>query len=192
MYNILVVVDPQNDFVIGDLGSIEAQEAIKYLHEELYGAYDHIFVTMDTHHEDYLQATLEGELLPVPHCHYMREGWQIVEPIKSTLELSPTDVTYIKKCTFGSVELPYAILEHLKARFGNDCNTHNVVFTICGLDTDICLISCGLMLRAYFPNSPMYVIPEACAGSTPANHEAALKVLESCQIIPIHSEQEIE
>lgn len=51
-----------------------------------------------------------------------------------------------------------------------------------GLCTDICVVSNALMLRAALPNTPIYVIADACAGVTKEKHEAALKVLASCQI----------
>ena len=64
MKKVLVIVDVQNDFVDGALGTKEAVEILPYVKEEISKKYDDVFVTFDTHEENYLD-TLEGKNLPV-------------------------------------------------------------------------------------------------------------------------------
>ena len=52
-----------------------------------------------------------------------------------------------------------------------------------GLDTDICVISNALILKAAAPELPIYVDPSCCAGSTRERHDAAIEIMKSCQII---------
>lgn len=66
MQKILIVVDMQNDFVTGPLGSEAAQVAAKNIAAHI-NEYDTVIFTRDTHGPDYLD-TLEGKFLPVPHC----------------------------------------------------------------------------------------------------------------------------
>ena len=53
---------------------------------------------------------------------------------------------------------------------------------IVGLCTDICVISNALLLRAKFPNLHIYVHENCCAGTSKEAHNAAIKVMKSCQI----------
>lgn len=65
MQKILIVIDMQNDFVTGSLGSEAAQVAAKNIAAHI-NEYDTVIFTRDTHGPDYLD-TLEGKFLPVPH-----------------------------------------------------------------------------------------------------------------------------
>lgn len=166
---ILVVVDMQNDFVTGALGTPEAQaivENVKARTES--GEFDKIIYTKDTHPINYLD-TFEGKRLPVPHCIKGTEGWNIIPELQ-------TDGEIIEKTTFGSYELIGTLI---------NCFTDGREFEeieLCGLCTDICVISNALMVRAVYPSVPITVRANCCAGVTPELHEAALKIMESCQI----------
>ena len=66
----LVIVDMQNDFIDGALGTKEAEAivpkvAMKLLEYRKNG--DQVIFTRDTHQKDYLE-TQEGKNLPVEHC----------------------------------------------------------------------------------------------------------------------------
>lgn len=76
MQKILIVVDMQNDFVTGSLGSEAVQMAAKNIAAHI-NEYDTVIFTRDTHGPDYLD-TLEGKFLPVPHCIKDTEGWEII------------------------------------------------------------------------------------------------------------------
>ena len=171
MRKFLVVVDMQKDFVDGALGTPEAQAVVPAVLEKIRSFDGDIFVTYDTHFEDYLD-TAEGKKLPVPHCIYGTPGWELDERVGALME----DLSHIKvqKYTFGSTSLP-----HLMAEVAD-----GDIFSIelIGLCTDICVVSNALILKAHFPDAPIAVDPACCAGVTPALHEAALQTMRSCQI----------
>ena len=77
MKRTLIVVDMQNDFIDGSLGTKEAQaivENVKKKIEQYRANGDEIIFTRDTHQADYLQ-TPEGKELPVEHCIEGTHGW---------------------------------------------------------------------------------------------------------------------
>ena len=166
---VLVVIDMQNDFVDAALGTAEAVQCVPEVVRAIEDPrYDRVIATMDTHEERYLQ-TLEGRYLPVVHCVEDTEGWQINPAVRKALEAR--DARVIRKPTFGSFTLQEALREADPAEV-----------TFCGLCTDICVVSNALMARAAMPDTEMRVLAKACAGTTPENHDAALKVLRSCQL----------
>lgn len=171
MKKYLVVVDMQKDFVDGALGSAEAQAIVPAAAEKIEGFDGTIFVTFDTHFEDYMQSS-EGRHLPVPHCIKGTEGWQLNKDIAAALSKKP--YTPVEKLTFGSVELPELIR--------NDAGNGDFSIELIGLCTDICVVSNALLLKASFPEAEISVDPACCAGVTPALHEAALATMKSCQI----------
>ena len=162
MKKVLVIVDVQNDFVDGALGTKEAVEILPYVKEEISKKYDDVFVTFDTHEENYLD-TLEGKMLPVKHCIRHTEGWKLNKEIQDVLK----NVSYIpvEKPTFGSCTL----VQMITALQPDEC-------------TDICVISNALLLRAALYNTTINVVEKACAGVTKEKHLAALETMRSCQI----------
>ena len=170
MRKILVVVDMQNDFINGALGTPEAVAIVENVKARI-REYDQadIFVTMDTNKPNYLE-TQEGRNLPVEHCIKGTKGWQIRSDIA---ELLPDWHVY-EKPTFGSV----ALAEDITEIAANE----NIEIEVLGLCTDICVVSNALMLKAYMPEVKIFVDPSCCAGVTPESHEAALKTMQMCQI----------
>ena len=173
---ILVVVDMQNDFITGSLGTPEARAILPNVKKKIEAAVkdgDLIIYTRDTHMDDYLE-TREGKNLPVEHCVYKTEGWRIHSDLFPPG--SYENYRVIDKFTFGSRELPELILYSEVAK---SCNEIELV----GLCTDICVISNALLLKAAFYESmDISVDATCCAGVTPESHEAALKTMEMCQI----------
>ena len=53
---------------------------------------------------------------------------------------------------------------------------------LCGVCTDICVVSNALLIKAALPEADLVVDASLCAGVTPQKHEAALETLRSCQI----------
>lgn len=169
MKKALVVVDMQKDFVDGSLGTKEAVQIVPEVVRAIRDpSYDQIFVTLDTHPSDYLE-TFEGKHLPVEHCIKNTEGWKLNGDVAEALK--NRDPVIIEKPTFGSMSLVQYV-----------GNMHPDEIVLCGLCTDICVISSALLLRAALYETKISVIEKACAGVTPAKHEAALEVMRSCQI----------
>ncbi len=171
MKNILIVVDMQKDFVDGSLGTAEAQAIVANVVKKIENFQGDIFVTFDTHFENYLE-TSEGKKLPVEHCIKGTEGWELDKSVAEAL--SHKDHTKVEKLTFGSVDLPKLI----KDRAGDDDFTVELV----GLCTDICVVSNALILKANFPEKKISVDASCCAGVTPDTHNHALSVMRMCQI----------
>ena len=173
MDKILIVVDMQNDFIDfekGALGSIPAQNIVPAVVEKVKNFDGRVYFTRDTHYENYSQ-TLEGEKLPIPHCIKGTCGWEICD------ELKPYADKIINKNTFGFTDWEYLLRVNLdKKNYAPD------EIEICGLCTDICVISTALLLRAQFPNLHIYCYKDCCAGTSKEAHEAALKIMKSCQI----------
>ena len=170
MRKILVVVDMQNDFIDGALGTPEALAIVDNVKAKI-KAYDKqdIFVTMDTHAPDYLN-TQEGKNLPVEHCIKGTEGWLVRSDVAELLN----GANVYEKPTFGSVRLARDL-----AAIAAEQETE---IEIIGLCTDICVVSNALLLKAVMPEVPISVDPACCAGVTPGSHEAALKTMQMCQI----------
>ena len=171
MKKILVVVDMQNDFVDGALGTKEAEAIVDSVADKIKNFDGDIFVTLDTHFEDYMN-TNEGNKLPVPHCIRGTEGWRINEKVQRALD--EKEYTKVEKVTFGSVGLPQLIIDTY--------NVAEIEIELVGLCTDICVVSNALLLKAHFPEMKISVDSACCAGVTPQKHNAALETMESCQI----------
>jgi len=170
---ILIVVDMQNDFIDGALGTKEAQAIVPAVVERIRQCREEgwtLLATLDTHGEDYMN-TPEGRKLPVPHCIKGTEGWQINADVAEALG----DCLLVEKPTFGSVKLPGIVAEIA----GND---PEVTIELLGLCTDICVVSNALLLKAHFTDAALQVRRACCAGVTPATHEAALATMGCCQI----------
>ena len=168
MKKLLIVIDMQNDFIDGALGTPEAEAIVEAVKEKIrsYPPAD-ILATMDTHGPDYL-STQEGRFLPVEHCLRDTDGWQIRPDIAELL----TEAAIFEKPTFGSTLLAEAV---------RDMPDVEAVELI-GLCTDICVVSNALLLKAYMPELPISVDAACCAGVTPEKHLAALETMRSCQI----------
>lgn len=171
MNRILIVVDMQNDFVDGALGTKEAAAAVGRVVEKIEHFDGQIIATLDTHGQDYLE-TAEGKKLPVPHCIRDTQGWRLNGEIAQAL--SGKDYKVIEKGTFGSTDL---VDEIAKA-----WESGGVEAELVGLCTDICVVSNALLLKAHFPEMRIAVDAGCCAGVTPKTHQAALETMKMCQI----------
>ncbi len=173
MQRLLLVIDMQNDFIDGSLGTIEAQGIVPKVIERIQTFDGVVIFTRDTHTSQYLQ-TAEGKKLPVEHCVKGTKGWELQEQIDELRKLR--NATVIDKYTFGSKELPDYISSHM-ASFGGISS-----IILCGLCTDICVISNALVLKTFFPEIPIVVDSSCCAGVTGESHDNALRAMAMCQI----------
>lgn len=170
MKKLLVLVDIQNDFVDGSLGTSEAVAIVPNVEKKIVEWDGEIACTMDTHNEDYLM-TSEGKKLPVPHCIKESGGWQINDRVCVAVKTSKKNVKVFTKETFGSTEL---------ADYISSEGFDHIEFV--GLCTDICVISNALLAKAASPESTIVVDASCCAGVTPQSHRNALNAMKSCQI----------
>ncbi len=168
MAKVLIVVDMQNDFVTGALGTKEAQEMLPRLIKKLEAAVNDsatdIIFTQDTHKENYLE-TQEGKNLPVVHCIKNTAGWEIVPELQKFI---PHAKAVVEKKSFGSTRLPSLIKPYELVEFAGVC-------------TDICVVSNALLVKAFYPEQAVAVDANCCAGTTPEMHSKALAIMKMCQ-----------
>ena len=162
----LIVVDMQNDFITGSLGSSMAEAIVPAVTEKVKNFDGKVIFTRDTHFENYM-STQEGKKLPVEHCIKDTHGWQVCD------ELLPYVKVAVDKITFGSTELP----DLIKAD-----NMEIEEIELCGLCTDICVISNAMLLKAHFPETKISVDASCCAGVTNESHKTALDAMKAVQI----------
>ncbi len=167
--DVLVVVDMQNDFIDGSLGTEEAKAIVPKVAEKIKAFKGLVLATRDTHGKDYL-TTQEGRKLPVEHCIKGTGGWEIRKEIAELIKEEPID-----KPAFGS----RVLAERLLALDGKETVES---ITLIGLCTDICVISNALLLKAFLPEVPVIVDASCCAGVTKESHVQALEAMKMCQI----------
>jgi len=175
MKRLLIVVDMQNDFVTGALGSGQAESIMPKVRAktaEYKDRGDDIIFTRDTHFDDYL-TTQEGRNLPIAHCINGTEGHEIVD------ELDTGCCRVFDKPTFGSLLLA----EEIAAGEYDEIE-------LCGLCTDICVVSTALILKARVPETTITVDASCCAGVTGESHKAALLTMKSCQVNIINDDDD--
>lgn len=169
---LLVVVDMQNDFIDGALGTPEAQAIVPKVAEKIKQYVengDNVFFTADTHFAENYLETQEGKNLPVPHCIHGTHGWMIADG------LYVDNAPLVTKTTFGCWDIGHR-LESL----ANGENIESI--EVIGLCTDICVISNVMIIKSWFEETPIIVDSSCCAGVTPQSHNNALEAMKMCQI----------
>ena len=179
MIDMLIVVDMQRDFVSGVLGSTEARAIVPAVAERIRRAKaegTQVVFTLDTHEADYMD-TREGRFLPVPHCIRGTEGWSLEPDVAKTCSRG---MISFEKPTFGST----ALMHHVAALAGEKgyVNGKGLTVELCGVCTDICVVSNAMLIKAALPEADLIVNSALCAGVTPDKHDAALETMRSCQI----------
>ena len=169
MKDVLIVVDMQNDFIDGALGTAEAVSIVPNVVEKVKSFPGTVIFTRDTHTENYL-STQEGRKLPVTHCVKGTPGWQIRAELEALRKSDAVD-----KPGFGSTALAHMLASMDKAEGLSSV-------TLVGLCTDICVISNAMLIKAALPEVPVIVDAACCAGVTPASHKNALEAMKMCQI----------
>lgn len=174
MKKLLVVVDFQNDFINGALGTPEAVSIVPNVVDKVKNWDGDIVFTADTHSQDYLN-TNEGKHLPVVHCVKDTEGWElhkgVIEVAKEKISTEIFENGTFFKDTFGSLDL----MEYMRE------NCYDYIQFI-GLCTEICVISNAIMAKAYLPEAQIVVDASCCAGVTLDTHAAAITTMKMCQI----------
>lgn len=170
---LLVVIDMQNDFIDGQLGTVEAQHIVNAAIELIRNHQGIIYYTQDTHDDNYLN-TQEGRNLPVKHCIQNTHGWRLEPRIEKALS-AKDNVRQFLKNAFSSLELAEAIKQDvISGKYSS--------IRICGICTDICVLTNALLIKSFVPEIPVIVEEVACAGTSIENHQNALQALQICQI----------
>lgn len=167
MKNCLIIVDMQNDFITGSLGTDEAKAIVPFVKARIEKAIsdgDDLIFTEDTHTKDYLN-TKEGQKLPIEHCIEWTDGHHICPELEPYTKNAKK---IINKNTFGYKDLPLYV-----APYDN--------ITLIGLCTDVCVISNAMLLKAFYPEKNYYIEEKCCAGTSPENHDIAIKAMKLCQ-----------
>lgn len=172
MSKVLVVIDMQNDFIDGALGTAEAVSIVPAVVDKIKHYDGAVVYTRDTHQEDYLE-TQEGRALPVKHCIEGTRGWELQKEIDSLRKKAGS--TVYNKNTFGSKDLA----QQLVVRAAEEGIERIEMIGVC---TDICVISNALTVKAFLPEVKITVDASLCAGATPEGHRNALKAMQICQI----------
>ncbi|MBE6008586.1 MAG: cysteine hydrolase [Lachnospiraceae bacterium] len=172
MNKVLVVVDMQNDFISGSLGSKMAEAIVENVIKKIINFDGKIAYTRDTHYDNYM-STREGKLLPIMHCTEGTEGWEIESRIKA-LQIE-NDSPVFDKITFGSKRLADFLL------YLDKLNKIDEVHVV-GLCTDICVISNAFLAQAYLPEATIVIDATCCAGVTEDSHKTALTAMSNCQM----------
>lgn len=181
--HILILIDCQVDFITGSLRNEDAIKKVPNIVDKINSRkWDFIFLTRDTHGEDYMD-TPEGKKLPVPHCLKGTDGWQIEKSIMEAVVDSKTPYAIYNKYTFGLHSIADDLEYELSEKTDTDFDDDTVYVEFCGYCTDICVVSNVMILKANWYDWADFVVdPACCAGVTPEKHEAALETMRSCQI----------
>ena len=171
---ILIVVDMQKDFTSGVLGNAECeaavQEVVKVINSN---QYDEIYLTRDTHHNDYLE-TQEGK-----NCRwsivlnfqmdgkFVRKLWKLLK---------------IKKLKLSTSRLLVLFSLQRSLKINILMKWEKVEVTLVGVCTGICVISNAMLIKATLPETKINVIEKACACVTLASHKNAIEAMKMCQI----------
>lgn len=178
-----IVVDMQNDFVTGALGTKEAAVIMPLVARTANKAVDEghlVFFTMDTHSPEYLQ-TREGRVLPVEHCIKGTDGWKLVPEIAAAAKRLGYEAL-VEKGTFGSAALPEIIRRQVSVG-------EIEKIRIYGVCTGICVTANAVILRTAFPETDIEVLGNCCACVTSESHQAALATLGTLQCKIINTEE---
>ena len=169
MKKLLIVVDYQNDFINGSLG-FEKGELISKVIKEKIECYlknnNDIIYTLDTHDNEYLK-TVEGNYLPVVHCIKDSIGHQIYKEC----DYSNKAVKVFEKETFPSLDLANYLF-----------NNKYQEIELCGLVSNICVLSNAIMVKSALPNAHIFIDALATASSDEKLQEEAFNVLEALHI----------
>jgi nicotinamidase-related amidase len=187
MKKILIVVDMQNDFIDGALGSPMAEAIVDNVAKKIHEYSDNndiILFTKDTHYSSDYLVTEEGRNLPVKHCILGTHGWMIKDGLLEQVDACKKHNSWVvRKPTFGAEDL-IKVLRYKVSDITNSDNEDGSGFTVelVGLCTDICVISNAVIAKTALPNAHIVVDAACCAGVTPESHDTAIKAMQAIMV----------
>ena len=162
---LLLVINMQNDFINGKMEVPEAHKILPKIIKKLDTTKKDIIFVMDTHDVNYLN-TQEGKLYPTEHCLKSSEGWHIIPELQPFI---PKVKYLVEKTTFGCAALISLAQEY-------------DTLELLGVTSEVDVITNALLLKTFFPEKSIYVDKRCCAGTTKSLHNAAMKVMNECQV----------
>ncbi len=187
--NILIVVDMQNDFTYGSLANQSTVDTIPAIVEkvEKYLKDDNgkIIFTKDMHFDYYLESE-EGKHLPIKHCIFGTEGWDLVDPLKRIVDNNTIKdkIIQVPKSSFGAMKLKDAIY-----RPGTHFIYSKTNIEIVGTCTSLCVIANAFMAKAAAPDAHIIIDAKCCSDVNEENHNNALKVMKNAHMEIINWEK---
>ena len=172
MKKLLVVVDYQNDFIYGSLKNDNALKIYPYLLNlvKKFKNNDDIIFTLDTHYDESYFDSIEGKNLPVKHCIKGSEGHKLYKELE---EISK-DYIKIEKETFPGIKL----INYLKNN-----NKEYEEILVCGVITNICVISNAILLKSIYPNTPIIIDSKACASNDLTLEKESFDIMKNLHFI---------
>lgn len=171
----LIIIDMQNDFITGSLGTEEAVAIVPNVVEKIRQSRkngDNLILTMDFHRNHYLE-THEGRYLPIPHCIIGTDGASLHKDIGQAISDTKSSYQLIFKSAFGTFNWQKILGETLPQEDS---------ICLVGLCSNICVITNALILRTMYPETDIEIDASCCAGETKELHSAAMEVMKSCHI----------
>lgn len=168
MKNILLIVDPQNDFITGTLAVEGAEEKMKKLSdyiEEKGKEYDYICITLDSHPKDHCSFQANGGIWP-EHCVVYTKGWEIPNYLEAVLKdlkvacYHKGDLSNIEEYSiFNNEEDGYVLTKQITDLLKHD----DLYIDVCGIAGDYCVLETLKGLREIIGNNYISVLGEFTA-----------------------------
>ena len=183
MKRILLIVDPQNDFITGTLAVPGAKEKMMKLAEYDFTKYDYVCVTMDSHPENHMSFKENGGIWP-KHCVTYTNGWELPEYLNDVLK-EIKHVSYYHKGTDPEIE-EYSIFDNeddgstLILQLMDLIKSGGVLVDICGIAGDYCVLETLKGLRNELGDRYISVLTEYTASID--GGEKLMKYIEENQI----------
>lgn len=154
----------QKDFITGPLQSEQAKKIVPKINTLLH-------IAENLHYQIiYTMCTYDKTETQTPYCIYQTDGWEITNKSHLADELEKIKAVCIQKQNLAALQLPYALHPKTEEVF------------LCGLHTDTAVISNAILLKTYFHTMPLTIYQDACAGTTPETHQAAIQIARNCGI----------
>lgn len=198
----LLVIDMQNDFINGVLGTAEAQALVHPIAQFIRNFHgERVIFTQDEHDYYSYEDTNEGAHIPF-HCEYGSDGWKInqelIDAAKDWYHERKRDGFHVSTYTWAKSEFgDISLAEECGNRQKTETDDADTIW-VCGVCTDICVIANAMLIKAWNPDTRVVVIENLCAGTTPEKHNAAIEVMkslliETCSLktIPVYENGEL-
>ena len=183
---ILVIVDMQNDFVDGSLGGENQKNTVSNVIDLTKQAIKEdwlILATLDTHTLSGYNKSREGKHLNIEHCILGTEGHKLIPEISELVKGYRKFIEVPKIDSFGlpNVDrLRQSINYNFSYMYISDIS--ELEFHICGLVTNMCVLSTAVSLQNYFTRSEIYIHQDACASFDNNLHREALDIMTGLQM----------